>query len=63
MAQQKYESDEKYIEDQIAESQQDPEYAEGDNMPAEQYNSPESMKANQPTSHKGRKSSTHINKG
>jgi len=43
MAKVKRLSEEKYIEDELAQSQADPTYTEGDNMPAEQYNSPESM--------------------
>lgn len=56
MAQDKHQSDQHYIEEELAQAQQDTNYGDSSNIPAEQSSSPESMKASRPTSHKGRKS-------
>lgn len=57
MAQDKHKSEEHYMEQELAESQQVPTYAEQYDLPEEQYNSPESMHKRMNT-HKGNKSRT-----
>jgi hypothetical protein len=62
MAQDKHQSDQHYMEEELAQSQQNPSYDNGDGMPAEQYASPESMHKRR-NSHKGSKSITQGYKG
>lgn len=62
MAQDKHQSEEHYMEEELAESQQDTQYAEDYDLPDEQYNSPESMKKHRNT-HVGNKTRTLGYKG
>lgn len=61
MAQDKHQSDQHYIEQELAQAQKDTTYSE-DEMPAEQYSSPESMHKRR-NSHRGSKSITQGYKG
>lgn len=55
MAQTSNQDDTHYMEEELAQAQQDTTYGDGDGMPAEQYASPEPMKLSKRTSHKGQK--------
>lgn len=58
MAQTSNQDDTHYMEEELAEAQQDTSYGDGDGVAAEQYASPEPMKLSRRTSHKGQKSQT-----